>query len=389
MNAHAFLPVREWLVVAGAIVIAAGCSSGASSPAQSVDGGVSDARDDAQDVESDAESDAASQGDGDAASSDAESPSDGGDPKEDGATSDAAGDGGSGTERGLSAWVYENRQPWADEMHAYDSTVSVEQRLRYLFPYAGGASIAGASYGTHSVWFDGEVIDYYAARLPDARLLPIFDCADGIAFADWGEADQRQLAGDVADELLANENIAGAQVDIEPFRVEHLPFYDELGERLHAQGKSLTVFTGASSGDIYSIADVVVLSGYDLGISPVTPSEYEAALHDLVGAALASAAAAGTRLMVGVPIAASWEEYATQSGTCDEDTGFTQEQWFSAALAAVCPHTGHASYLGLSLWGFYGDALEIPRGSGCFRNPGAVPPANWMALTDWGNSSCN
>jgi hypothetical protein len=383
MNAPALPPVREWLLVAGAIAIAAGCSSGASSPAQSVDGGVSDARDDAQDVESDAESDAASQGDGGAASSDAESPSDGG------ATTDAAGDGGSGTERGLSAWVYENRQPWADEMNAYDSAVSVEHRLRYLFPYAGGASIAGAGYGTQSVWFDGEVIDYYAARLPDARLLPIFDCADGVALADWGEADQRQLAGDVADELLANENIAGAQVDIEPFRVEHLPFYDELGERLHAEGKSLTVFTGASSGDIYSIADVVVLSGYDLGISPVTPSEYEAALHDLVGAALASAAAAGTRLMVGVPIAASWEEYATQSGTCDEDTGFAQEQWFSAALAAICPHTGHASYLGLSLWGFYGDALEIPRGSGCFRNPGAVPPANWMALTDWGNGSCN
>ncbi len=375
MNASS-VGVCRWLVVVGAIV--AGCSSEASGPASSVDAGASDVRLDAPDAGADAVSQ-----DADAASSDVESPFDGGGPV-DGATTD----GGGGSERGLSAWVYENRQQWVDEMSAYDSTVPVEQRLRYLFPYAGGAAIAGAGYGTESVWFDEEVIDYYAARLPDARLLPIFDCADGIAFTEWGEADQRQLAGDVADALLVNENIAGAQVDIEPFRIEHLPFYEELGQRLRAEGKWLTVFTGASSGVIYSIADVVVLSGYDLGISPVTPAEYESVLRDLIGTALASAAEAGTRLMVGVPIAASWEEYATQSGTCEQDTGFSQEEWFSAALSAVCPHTGHASYLGLALWGFYGDALEIPRGSGCFRHPGAVPPANWAALTHWSQGGC-
>ena len=370
---------------AGAMALAvAGCSSDASTPGLSVEAGMPDVLEAAiGDSGSEAgPADTGSQPDaGDA-------PNDGA--EEDGALSDDAGfDGGSGIARGYSAWVYENRQSWADEMNAYDSSAQAAMRLGYLFPYAGGASISGTAYGSQSVWFDAEVVDFYASRLPNARILPIFDSADGDAFAAWSDPDQRHLAGDVADQLLANGNIAGAQIDIEPFRIEHLPFYHELGQRLHSQGKTLTVFTGASAGDIYTIADIVVLSGYDLGISPVTPTEYTAVLKNLVGDALQSAAAAGTRLMLGVPITASWEEYASQSGTCDHDTGFTQEQWFSAALAAVCPHTSHASYVGLSLWGFYGDALEIPRNSGCFRNPGAVPPASWVSLASWGNGGCN
>ena len=382
MKTSALLLCSQWLILgAGTMALAvAGCSSDASSPDSSVDAGAPDALD--------ASSEAAL----DATSPDVESPSDANDGSHDAGPVDDGGelgDGGGGAERGLSAWVYENRQEWAEAMNAYDATVQEEQRLSYLFPYAGGAEISGGTYGSQSVWFDSAVIDYYAALLPGTRMLPIFDSADGNNFAGWSDADQRKFAGDVADQLLASANITGAQIDIEPFHVEHLPFYDELGQRLHSEGKTLTVFTGASSGDIYTIADVVVLSGYDLGITPVTPTEYTTVLNNLVGVALQSASAAGARLMVGVPITASWEEYATQTGTCDHDTGYTQDAWFAAALAAVCPHTSHASYLGLSLWGFYGDALEIPRGSGCFRHPGAVPPANWGALTTWANGGCN
>lgn len=378
--------LRERIAAATISLAFAGCSSDEASSGAPADAAVDDSQ-----SESATQADVAVS-DGDSLDTSNEAVD--GDPAEAGVggaggASGAGGAGGEGgIERGLSAWVYENRDSWADDLNEYDTSVQGEKRVRYLFPYVGGVEVSGSVYGSQSVWFDTEVMDFYAARMPNTKMLPIFDSADGAKFASWSDADQRKLATDVADQLLASSSIAGAQIDIEPFRVEHLPFYEELGQRLHSEGKLLTVFTGASSGDIYSIADVVVLSGYDLGMSPVTPTKYRAVLDDLVGAALQSAAAAGSRLMVGVPIAASWEEYETQTGTCDQDTGFTQVEWFSAALGAVCAHTSHASYLGLSLWGFYGDALEIPRGSGCFRHPGAVPPANWVSLTNWGDGGC-
>jgi hypothetical protein len=293
------------------------------------------------------------------------------------------------TGRGVSAWVYENRSTWTDAMNAYNLAVPSDQGLDSLFPYVGGVSFGGAAYGTEAIWFDEDVVAYHAAALPGARMLPIFDSGDGEIFALWSDADQRLFAADVADLMMGIAGVAGAHVDIEPFRVAHLPFYDELGERLRAQGKVLTVFTGASAGDIYGLADVVVLSGYDLGIDPVTPTEYGQVLGNLVGAALHSAQNAGVGLLVGVPIAASWEQYENQSGTCDHDTGFSQEEWFQAALGAVCPHREHPHYLGLSLWGFYGDALEIPRGSGCYRHPGGVSQANWDTLIAWAKDGCD
>lgn len=306
-------------------------------------------------------------------------------------SSDGAADAGAGLARGVSAWVYSNQAKFADSMIAYDGLVqsapdAAHRQTRYLFPYAGSVGITGTAFGQHHVGYDAAASAFYAARLPMAKMLPNVDSGDGAKLSLWTAADQEKLAAAVAQPILDDAAAAGVHIDIEPYDDRQLPFYAKLRALLNARDKLVTMFTGRTNGLIYQTADVVVLSGYDLGISPVSTAAYTMALRGMVDRATASAAASGARLMVGIPASASFEEYAAESGTCTANTGFTQEQWVDAALAAVCPHHFDPSYLGLSLWELTDKPLQLQ--TGCFRHPDGISDATWQKLAAFDPTHC-
>ncbi len=310
-------------------------------------------------------------------------------------TGGGAGTGGDASRgpKGVSGWLYDNDAALAAELASYDSAVQTkpdgaERRVRYLFPYGGGIGLTGSTYAPGALSYDPAAAAFYADKLPGADMLPNIDSGDGELLASFSQADQEQLANDVAQAIVGDPHARGVHIDIEPFRDQHAPFYAKLKTLLHASQKQLTLFTGRTSGPVYSTADIVVLSGYDLGIDPVTPVKYGSTLSNLVTTALASAAAGGSTLLVGIPVSASYEEYSTQSGTCSVATGVTQEQWVTAALKAVCPHQADHNYLGISLWQVGNNALEIHAEPGCLRHPDGISDAVWSLLEDFDPAQC-
>lgn len=307
------------------------------------------------------------------------------------ASGDASGDGAAGLARGISGWVYAKKQTFADQLLAYDTSLAGKgdadgRRANYLFPYAGSVGVTGSAYGQHTTSYDPSASAFYATRLPGAKMLPNVDSADGAGLAQWSAADQEKLAADVAQSVLADGNAIGIHIDIEPFNDLHLPFYKKLRALLNAKGKLLTMFTGRTSGTIYQTADVVVLSGYDLGINPVSTVNYATTLARMVTQASQAAAQAGSHLMVGIPASASYEEYANETGNCTNDTGYTQEQWIDAALKAVCPHHFDPSYLGVALWQLTDTPLQLS--SGCLRHPDGISASTWQKLAAFDPARC-
>jgi hypothetical protein len=300
--------------------------------------------------------------------------------------------GGAGA-RGISGWLYAQDPALADQLLAYDAKVRGQpdgenRRVRYLFPYAGDVGIEGSSYGEHYLSYDPSASAFYASRLPNTDMLPNLDSGDGNAFATWSDQDQERLAADIAAAILADPNAKGVHIDIEPFRDAHLPFYVKLRALLNGGSKILTLFTGRTSGAIYGAADILVLSGYDLGLDPPTTENYRATLGQMVRTAIASAGAAGSALLVGIPASAAWEQHATRSGNCSKDTGIKQEQWVAAALEAICPHRFEQAYLGIALWQITEDPLAMKSEPGCLRHPDNISAAIWEMLATFGPDSC-
>lgn len=292
--------------------------------------------------------------------------------------------------KGISAWTYNGQQQrYVNELSAYDTAVQsgvdgANRCVRYLFPWAADISNANPSFDTRSI------TAWWAAKLPGVAILPNVD-GDGAVLDAMSTAQMQALADLVASKINADPNAAGVHIDIEPYRDTHIPFYARLRAALNANlpRKVQTMFTGRTYGPIYSNSDIVVFSGYDLGISPLTPLNYENVLSSRVGTALASARAGGSYLLVGVPASASYEEYAYSTGSCPNNTGSTQEQWFKGALNALCGHYFEGHYLGPSLWSFFTVPLSIPTGSNCLRYPAFISAANYQALTDMNPPACD
>jgi hypothetical protein len=292
--------------------------------------------------------------------------------------------------KGIAAWTYNGlQQRYVNELSAYDTAVQgavdgANRRVRYLFPWAADVSDANPNFDTRYV------TAWWASKMPGVAILPNVD-GDGAVLDGMTTAQMQTLADLIASKINADPNAAGVHIDIEPFRNAHIPFYARLRADLNANvpRKVQTMFTGATFGSIYSNSDIVVFSGYDLGINPLTPLNYENVLYSRVGTALASARAGGSYLLVGVPASASYEEYYYSTGSCPNNTGYTQEQWFKGALNALCGHYFEGHYLGPSLWSFFTVPLSIPTGSNCLRYPAFISPANYEALTDMNPPACD
>jgi hypothetical protein len=306
-------------------------------------------------------------------------------------------DAGAEPAKGISAWLYANKQSFADQLAAYDTAVQTKsdgasRRLKYLFPWAGTVRITGTTYDPQHVTLDlsTTATAFYASRLPGVVMLANVDSFDGAMLSSWSPADQQKLAVQIAQHVLDDPNAQGVHVDIEPYDDRQVPFYKELRAKLNSNGRIVTIFTSKMSGPIYENVDVVVLSGYDVGAT--APSNYARVLECMIRPALQSAQNAGSYLMVGIPASASWEEYAyrtSDGGTCDKDTGFTQEEWLDAALKAVCPHHYDSHYLGVSLWEVTDIALRTGTSAPyCYRHPDKISDAAYAMIEAFDPNHC-
>jgi len=259
--------------------------------------------------------------------------------------------------KGISTWVYSYGVGVVKQVQEHNARAQPHRRFNYLFPYAGALDFPGEK-GKVVVHFSSERTRAYAKALPPGTLImPIVDGrTDEGQFDGWTEEQYREAARQVAEHIIADDDAAGVQIDIEPFRPDHLPFYRHLREMLNAEGKYCTMFVGPRDKDllrrVFESCDIVVMSGYDLDGEGASLSTYRAALARGVARFQEVAEETGGHYLVGIPASASWGEYEYIAGGEEgrTETGVRQEEYVRAALEVVEPYEQRPQCLGLSLW---------------------------------------
>jgi hypothetical protein len=329
--------------------------------------------------------------------------------------------------KGISTWVYHYREGVARQVERYNAKARPEMRFSYLFPYAGSVAF-GSQRGQATVHYRDESTHAYARVLPGILMLPIVDGrTDAGEFDGWTEEQYREAARQVADCVNNDPDAAGVQIDIEPFKPEHLPFYRHLRELLNAKGKYCTMFVGASGEEvlirIFQSCDVVVISGYDMLGENQGAAAYERALRGALSRVQAAAEKTAGHYMVGIPAAASWGEYeyvaggpSASSGSPPAqgkpprapvpdpegpsgsegqsrggeagrvETGVKQEEYVRAALEVVRPYRDSPEYLGLALWHMSDPETEFEqpeKATGPTKFPNVIRDSVWKMLESY------
>jgi len=223
--------------------------------------------------------------------------------------------------------------------------------------------------------------------------MPIVDGrADKGEFSGWTDEQYREAARKVAKHIIDDPHAAGVQIDIEPFRPDHLPFYRHLTEMLNAEGKYCTMFVGPKRRDlltrIFQSCNVVVMSGYDLNGEGMELEAYRAAMKGSLARFQQVAEETGGQYMIGIPAAASWGEFEYIAGGDSErtETGVKQEEYVRAALDAVKPYHECPQYIGVSLWHMSDpekDLEEPEKASRRTKFPNIIRESVWKLLEDY------
>lgn len=295
--------------------------------------------------------------------------------------------------KGVSAWSYSQRnQQVFDAVLAYNAKVPTAWKFNYFFPYGGSLEVDKDARKVHV---------YYSPKNTEtgtpagATPIPIVDArVEKGVFNGWTEEQYAQAAEKTAEAFAKDPLAKGAQVDIEPFSMDHLPFYRHLRVAMNAKGRILTMFVGPKGGEamkeIFRSCDVVVISGYDSsGLNP-GPKKFKASLASKLVRVQKSAEETGGRYMIGIPAAAAWGEYeysVEEGGANRRESGHRQEDYVKAALEACDPFVKKPECLGVSLW-------ELSRSTpqdepekvkkGC-KMPNHIRPSVWKILADHAN----
>lgn len=295
--------------------------------------------------------------------------------------------------KGISTWVYRYSDGIARQVHRFNSRARRDLRFRYFFPYAGSLSFDKEKQEAAVHYRPGSTRAYAAALPPDVRLFPTVDArADEGEFSGWSEERYRAAARAVAAHLIADPNAAGVQIDIEPFRADHLPFYRYLTEEINREGKYCTMFVGPKRKDlltrIFESCDIVVMSGYDLNGEGMPLERYRASMTGAVARFDEVAEETSRHYMIGIPAAASWGEFEySDCKDCDRiETGVRQEDYVRAALEAVAPYHESPRYLGVALWHMSDPEEEVEdpkRPTKRTKFPNTIRESVWQLLEDY------
>ena len=292
--------------------------------------------------------------------------------------------------KGISTWVYHYSDRTSQQIRAFNSRALPHLRFRYFFPHAGWLRFAEQK-GQSTLDCSTEITTAYAQTLPpDMLLMPIVDGRnDNGEFDGWTDEQYGEAARKVADFILADPNAAGVQIDIEPFRPDHLPFYKHLTERLNADGKYCTMFVGPKDKElltrIFHSCNIVVMSGYDLNGEGMDLTAYRAAMKESLAKFEEVARETGGHYLIGIPAAASWGEFEYEAGGEDGriETGPKQEEYVQTALDTIKPYLESPHYLGLSLWHMYDpekDFEEPEKATERTKFPNIIRESVWRLL---------
>jgi hypothetical protein len=293
--------------------------------------------------------------------------------------------------KGISTWVYHYSDGIARQVRRFNERARPARQFRYFFPYCGSVGFDAQQRGQGSVSYRQEVSKAYAEALPPGVLImPIMDGrADEDEFSGWTEEQYQQFAREVARHIIEDPYASGVQVDIEPFRPDHLPFYRHLTELLNAEGKYCTMFAGPHHNElltrIFESCDIFVLSGYDLDGEGMPLDKYRSALAGAVARVQQVAEETGKHYLVGIPAAASWGEHEYIAGGGEErvETGVKQEEYVRAALEVVGAYEERPECLGLSLWHMSDpekDVEDPDRASKRTKFPNLIRESVWKIL---------
>jgi hypothetical protein len=291
---------------------------------------------------------------------------------------------------GTSAWTYDFSAARVAAIKAFNAKVPAGRMFRSLFPYAGSVEVNGVSRTVTVAYSRGTVTAYVEALGPGIRMLPIVDGRqDQGEFNNWSATEYEAAAILVADRILGDADAAGVQIDIEPFKPSHAPFYAALGKRLRAAGKLTTGFMGPGQPPetlkaMYQACDVVVIAGYDFALE--TPAAYQKALAAALGRVHAIAKSVGGHSLLGIPASASWGEHEyhgeIQDGKClRKDSGFKQTEWLTAALAAYAEHEQDSTLVGLALWQLAEPPTATPPACQRGDHPDFISAEAWSLLS--------
>ena len=294
--------------------------------------------------------------------------------------------------RGTSAWVYRYRGGVSRQIWRFNSNAAPDLRFRYLFPYAGSLDFSVDRRG--AVHYSSDATKAYAESLPPGVLImPIVDARnDGGELDGWTDDQYCALAREVARAVIDDPNAAGVQIDIEPFRPDHLPFYRHLREMLNREGKYSTMFVGPKNKEllarIFLSCDMVVMSGYDLDGEGTPLEQYRDALGSAVARFQEVAEQVGGQYMVGIPAAASWGEYEYVAGGEGErvESGVKQEEYVQAALDILREYRGRDEYVGLALWHMSDPESDLESPETATRRtkfPNIIPESVWRMLESY------
>ncbi len=346
---------------------------------------------------------------------------------------------------GNGTWVYDARfldgpagQPytqaglWADELSSYNAGAQTGHQITQVFSYGGDLEMecnGGADctprkmhvyyYPPTSGSDSRSFIDVGSSGFQSTQVylgmgnvdvIPIFDGRfDGggylTQFATLDDDQVRGFANVFARTICSDRNVAGVQLDLEPFdlgvRAQYV-FYEQLAINFSGnnaelepilqcvnerfpKGRFFSVFTYAGQitselGEVFTRYGngYVIISLYDLGPGPATeasdPADYAGYVADEIAETIANSAAANdVPFQVAIPAAASTKEFESYDGV---SSGRSQLDYIRAALGAIDDSGARAlpTFKGIAIWGWSNYMAWPPHTEHVFM-PGQ-PPAD-------------
>lgn len=264
--------------------------------------------------------------------------------------------------------------------------------VHVYFPQANRDS--GKSYNNYACFatFDANVADDPSD--PSSPTGPQFD--------KLKREDQQKLADALATQIWSDDNLRGAQVDIEPFDASQVPFYEQLSKNLLGENPNIpksnpdkpryfTLFAGANglSAEVWKALGpngFFTMSGYDLGGGGAgvasQPTDFGDIFESQVQKVIDSAETSDGYFRVAVPCAAAtteFDKYTPEKG--QPVTGYPQIQYIDEAIKRMnCLNLqSNSRFLGISIWAWT-TKMAWPAKSNNRFTPAAPPPETITAL---------
>lgn len=126
---------------------------------------------------------------------------------------------------GNSAWIYDKKSEWIEQIKSFNEHVSPTNRINYLFPNAASVHVDQKNEKL-IIDYDKSVTQYYNSSLKNIKILP--NLSFWVArsnFKNWPEEKYKLSADVIAAIINTDRNAHGVFLDLESYSPNMLPFY--------------------------------------------------------------------------------------------------------------------------------------------------------------------